>query len=106
MAMFEIIKMLLGIPESDGDKDNVILYHLQSVTQLIKNYCNRPDLPEELESVVIDKVVKIMSEGDSLGAVKSLAIGDTTTQFDTTRTQDILDDVKSQLNKFKRVKSL
>ncbi|PEL12672.1 phage head-tail connector protein [Bacillus sp. AFS017336] len=105
----ELVKILLGV--SDSSKNAIINFYIESVTQKILNYCNITELPEELESIVVEKVVAIMknliaSEGN--GPVKKITRGDTVIEYGTSNSDSsgsvILDDVKSQLNKFRRVK--
>lgn len=97
--MLENIKMILGI--TDNSKDNLLTYYIMSIERKILNYCNIIELPSELQPVIVDKVVGLMSGSNE---VKSVTRGDTKIDYNIVNKSYLLDDVKAQLNRFRRVK--
>lgn len=96
--MLETIKMLLCV--EDTSKDAIINFHIQSITQKILNYCNITELPIELETIVIEKVVSSISDKKD---VKSESMGSVSKTYADKQT-NILDDVTPQLNRFRKVR--
>ncbi|QEK11690.1 hypothetical protein FQB35_04550 [Crassaminicella thermophila] len=96
--MLEEIKRLLGY--TSIEYDIVIDHYINGVTQKILNYCNISELPKELEHVVVEKVVAIMKDEKS---VKTVTRGDTTITYQDGEI-DLIDNIKSQLNRFRKVK--
>lgn len=90
--------MLLGV--EDTSKDAIINFHIQSITQKIINYCNIKELPYELENIVVEKVVSVMSDNKD---VKSESMGSVSKTYADKQT-NILDDVTPQLNRFRKVR--
>ncbi|MEK7001247.1 phage head-tail connector protein, partial [Clostridioides difficile] len=47
------IKRLLGLNESDSSKDTILEFILEDVEEIVKNYCNVPTIPEQLNSTIV-----------------------------------------------------
>jgi hypothetical protein len=113
------IKMLLGI---EDEKHDVILnYYLNRIVQYILNYCNRSDLPPELNYVVCEMVVELFNNTQGslddngnlkTGNVASVTEDGRTVEFSNNLTSatvllnETLSNRKRELNKFKKVYKL
>lgn len=74
--MLDEIKLIVGI--SDNYKDTLIDYHINSITNDVKNYCNLSAIPSQLETFVKKKVVSILKyELNEYKGIKSIFEGDT-----------------------------
>lgn len=97
--MLENIKLLLGI--SDNSKDGLITYLINITQQKVLNYCGMPELPAELENVVVELVIQrynqIGSEGlqsESYSGIRQDWLNDFTPE------------IKAQLSRYRKVKFL
>jgi len=75
------VKMLLGI--EDDSKNDLINYHIESVTQKILNYTGQDTLPEGCNYIVIELVVARM-KGTSQN-VKTITRGDVSITYESTQ---------------------
>ena len=115
MDVFEIVKAKL--PADKLPDDTVLAMHVAEVGQSILTYCNLAAVPTGLAFVhanmVIDlingelkrttpdeaQVVKSIKEGDV-----QVSFGNTTSSFGELTTEQLLNDYKSQLNKFRTLR--
>lgn len=106
--MFDALKGMLGVE----DKDVQIEFALQSAKDIATDYCNIEEIPKSLETIVIRMAMDIYrneqpGECEKPQAVKSVSIGDTSTSFGDTAsddyTQSILKNYAKQLNRYRRV---
>jgi hypothetical protein len=103
-------KMLLNL--TNNHHDSLIEYHLNSISQSILNFCNLPSLPIELEHIVINKAVRVLTPllaaiepsipQAEVAEAKKIQRGDTTIEY-TTETS-ILDDIRPQLYRFRKLR--
>lgn len=97
--MLENIKLLLNI--MDNSKDNLLGYLISNVKQKILSYTNQTEILPQMEYLVEELVVlrynKLGSEG-----LQSESFSGVSQTFN----QDIPQDIKSQLNQFRRLKTL
>lgn len=98
--MLENIKMVLGLPNEDLSKDNLINYHIKVYTNQVLIYCGLDTLPEALNSVVEALVLDRMSFGNQ-GKVKKKKIDDFEVEFAVDSVTSDLDPYKTILDKFK-----
>lgn len=80
------LKSLLGIPVDDTSKDGRLSFAIEFVTDAIKTYCNFPDVPSDLENVVLQMAEdyyrsKYPEEFPQAQAIQSVKRGDVTTTF-------------------------
>lgn len=61
----ERLKQLLGI--TDNTKDFVLQYELDTVTDMVLNYCNITEIPEKLENIILSMCVD-KYRAESLGS--------------------------------------
>lgn len=114
------MKVIDIVREKLGDKvpsDNLLEIYIEEVSQTIKNYLNRNDIPSELRFVQVNMVIDFIKgiersedpEGNT--AVASIKEGDATVQFGSARiesreraTEKLLFDYSSQLNGFRKLR--
>jgi len=103
MDAIGLVKTLLQI--KDNEWDGVIKAHILLISQKILNYCNVAKLPDELKMVVASLVVEHMRKDvEDFKGVTSISMGDTSTKYNTAPVSDnVLTDVRSQLNRFRRL---
>lgn len=109
--MLDKLKLLLGI--KDDSKDAILEFTLDRVEEIIKNYCNITEIPEELNTTVLSMAMELYrlenfgSEEEGKD-IKSIQVGDTTTTFETNKKIDIskemLKDYKVQLDPFRKLR--
>ncbi len=81
------LKKLLTIPQDDVSKDGQLLFALETIIQAIMTYCNIPEIPSELNNVVLQIAedyyrTKYPTEFEQTApAVTSIKRGDVTTAF-------------------------
>jgi len=106
----ETLKMLLGI--TGTDKDLLIQFTIEDVTETILNYCNLSTLPNGLINTAYRMAMDLYrneclgSADATQGPVSSISEGDTTTSWragDTTFTNGLLKNYSVQLNKYRRL---
>lgn len=114
MTELEKLKMLLGA--TDTSKDGVLAFALENVHELIKNYCNLPEVPPALENTAVRMAADLYrSEGYGYEAApqaaKSVTRGDVTINYgngnataEITGAKSVLDDYKAQLQAFRRLR--
>lgn len=106
----EKLKALLGVT---GEENNLLVeFALEQAEDIVKNYCNIEEIPEELKSTVFRMAAELYrneqyGETGVPQAVKSISEGDTSTSFGTIETagyaESLLKDYKKQLNRYRRV---
>lgn len=107
------LKRLLGLDTSaeDAAVDAGIDFALQNARELVKNYCRLDSVPAGLNTTVLRMAMDIYrNENCGSGearAVKSLAMGDTKTEFASTQSEgyeaSLLKNYAKQLNRYRRV---
>lgn len=125
--MLPMIKLLLNISQSDVSSDAVLTYLININKSKILAYCNLTALPEALESVVVEIVaaqykgqyasqpyLAAQQTSPSTQQIKSETIGDYKVEYAASSSSSssisastsisILDDYKSILNQFRKVK--
>lgn len=102
--MLDNVKILVGIQEGDTGKDALLALYITKTTQQVLNYCNLTELAPEMEGIVEDLVVMRYNRRGSEG-VQSEMIGDRSKQF-YVMGEDIPESVKTQLNRFRRMKMI
>ena len=114
--MLEKLKLLLGI--SGEEQDAVLTFVLDAVTDLVLSYCNLDEIPPRLESVVVRMAAdQVRSEGYGQAVApqtaQSVTRGDVTVSYGSNASaaaeitgagKSLLDDYRSQLNVFRRVR--
>ncbi len=114
MTVLEIVKAELPTTTLT---DAQIINRIKEVAQAIKNYCNRNDIPKELEFVHANMVIDLISFKENSNSedgnliVKSITEGDTQVTLENNKaslseslTQNILFNYTSQLNKFRKLR--
>lgn len=110
--MLEKLKLLLGI--ADGSKDNVLQFVLDSVTDMVLNYCNIDSLPEKLENTVLSMCVDkyradCLGQETTQGNVKNITEGDVSVSFGSAYSSadnpamEFLKGYEPQLDRFKKL---
>lgn len=101
--MLERLKPRLGI--HDDTQDAILVDYIQSYTDAVLNYCNRDDLPQRLEYVVLD-LCEHRYNRRGRQDVQSLSRGDyrVTYAISPQEAQNELEPYKSSLNRFRKVK--
>lgn len=115
MDVLELVKA--KVSEDKLPSDILLEVYIAEVKQAILTYCNRPDIPSELNFVCANMVVDLITEesrkadSDAQQAVTSIKEGDTQINYGTlskaaseTSTQQILYNYKSQLNRFRKLR--
>jgi len=98
MERLEKLKLILEI--EGNDEDDLLNYLLESTEQMILNYCNIPELPAELEDVLIAMTADRHNSPD--GVMASMKVGDTSVNY-SQHENNIINDYKSQLHRFRRL---
>lgn len=101
-------------PDVDQTKLNMAISRIENV---VKDYCNRDDVPSALNFVVADMVIDYLNLSDrkespeKYVAAKSIKEGDVSVEFGTespkrseTSLDNLLSDYKSQLNKHRKLR--
>ncbi|MDN9807879.1 phage head-tail connector protein, partial [Clostridioides difficile] len=79
----ERLKKLLGFSREDDSKDTILEFILEDVEEMVKNYCNVPTIPEQLNSTILRMAIDMYkneslgSEDIALGSISSISEGDT-----------------------------
>ena len=90
--------------------ENVLNYTALEMVQHVLNFCNREDIPQQLEYIIAkmigDYVISNYTDQANEDA-KSIKVGDTTIQFESNSTNAIvvsfMDDYKSDLYRFRKL---
>ena len=111
--MLEKLKLLLGIKEND--KDALLQYVLDTITDEILNYCNLDFLPVGLENIAV-RMAADTWRSEEYGneakqqAIASVSRGNASTSFSAPDLsglaggKSIVDNYTAQLNAFRRVR--
>lgn len=116
IRLLDKLKLLLGI--SGEEQDVVLTFVLDAVTDLVLSYCNLDEIPPRLESVVVRMAAdQVRSEGYGQAAApqtaQSVTRGDVTVSYGSNASaaaeitgagKSLLDDYRSQLNAFRKVR--
>lgn len=100
--MKEKIKSLLKEPV----EDSIIEFSILEVEDYIKNYCNRDEIPKELDITIIKIAIDLINYDSSENDIKSLNQGDTSITFNIkykTR-EDVFINYNKILSRFRKVK--
>lgn len=106
----ESLKRLLGIDENDKSKDYLIDFSINSVSDIVKNYCHIDNILPQLENTLLNMAI-VFYRNKLLGqesientVVSAIKEGDTNVTLVQSKMNDngFLDDYKSQLNQFRR----
>ena len=84
MEKLQKLKLLLGL-END-DKDELLLFVIDKVSDMVCNYCNIKQVPKGLEKVMLNMAVDLyraesLGQEQAEGTVKSVTEGDVTVSF-------------------------
>jgi len=112
MEVLDIVKAKLDNPPSD---DRLAMY-IEEVGQAIKTFCNREDIPDELQYVHANMVIDLIrlenkNNPESSQVVKSIKEGDVQVTFDTAEksqgekaTEAIVHAYQTQLYRFRKMR--
>lgn len=112
MTQLEKLKKILGIPLDNDSKDFLLEFTLEDIEQIIKDYCNIKEIPEELNNTVLRMAVDLYrnenlgEEESSLGSVSSITDGDTTVSYKSSANEfkdTLIKDYKTQLNRYRKL---
>ena len=110
----ERLKLLLGV--NDESKDGVLSFALETVQEMVLNYCNIEEIPEGLKNTVVRMAADLYrSEGYGQEAApktaQSVTRGDVTVNYGSGSTvanasgeKSILDDYRGQLNVYRKLR--
>lgn len=114
MTELEKLKMLLGV--TDASKDGVFSFALETVHEMVKNYCGIEEIPEGLTNTVV-RMAADLSRSEGYGSeaapqtAKSVTRGDVTIAYGGTGAaagltgeKAVLDDYRTQLNAYRRLR--
>lgn len=110
--MLEKLKILLGI--EDDSKDFILQFTIDTITDMVLNYCNIKEIPSGLENIVVSMCIdKYRAENygqeNSEGTVKGISEGDVSVSFGSAfsfsdnPSMEFLKNYKSQLNIYRKV---
>lgn len=114
MERLERLKLILGI--EGADQDALLTFLLQSTERKILNYCNIPELPAELEDVLVEitaDAYRFRQRDVDEGKVSQMSIGDTTIQYSEGENfnlmtgaggADFLKNYKAQLSRYRKLR--
>lgn len=106
------LKQLLGIEETDIEKDVVLEFIIEDIKETILNYCHLEDIPKGLintsyrMAVELYKNENLGDESVALGSISSISEGDASTSFRSNASEfkeSVLKNYKVQLNKYRRL---
>ncbi|AUA23313.1 TPA: phage head-tail connector protein [Clostridioides difficile] len=109
----ERLKKLLGFSREDDSKDTILEFILEDVEEMVKNYCNVPTIPEQLNSTILRMAIDMYkneslgSEDIALGSISSISEGDTSVSYRSSASEfkeSLLKDYKSQLNRYRKLR--
>ncbi len=109
---FELLKKLVG----EEAKEELLFFALEEAKEIVKNYCHIETIPAGLSYTMVRMAAdlyrnenSVLMEGGSV--VSSIKVGDTTTSFSSTLSQDreafqngLLKNYRSQLNCYRKVR--
>lgn len=115
MEVIDIVK--LKLPLDDQTPELLLKMHIEEVGRSIKTYCNRNDIPSELQFTYANMVVDLINgekrrtEPDGQSSVSAIKEGDVQVTFGSARvetkeraTEQLLFDYSKQLNKFRKLR--
>ncbi len=81
------VKQLLGMPEEDTNKDDLLLFLIEKAEDMVKNYCRIREIPEELKNIIASMAQELYrierpGEEEAMGAVKTFSQGDMSVSFE------------------------
>lgn len=106
------LKDLIGISKEDASKDVSLEFIMDSVKEIIMNYCNVDEIPDGLNTTAYRMALDIyqndnVSAESKTGPVSSITEGDTTVSFDTSSGDAFKDSLikkyEAQLKRYRRV---
>ena len=119
--MLQQLKMLLGIASDDDSKDDLLIFILDTVTDMVLNYCDIEEVPDGLERIIV-RMARDMYKlegygqadtGTGTGAVTQVKRGDTTVSYGSAGSTynsatgaggaDFINNYVKQLNAFRQV---
>ena len=109
----ERLKKLLGFSREEDSKDTILEFILEDVEEMVKNYCNVPTIPEQLNSTILRMAIDMYkneslgSEDIALGSISSISEGDTSVSYRSSASEfkeSLLKDYKSQLNRYRKLR--
>ncbi|WP_074116046.1 phage head-tail connector protein [Clostridioides difficile] len=109
----ERLKKLLGFSREEDSKDTILEFILEDVEEMVKNYCNVPTIPEQLNSTILRMAIDMYkneslgSEDIALGSISSISEGDTSVSYRSSASEfkeSLLKDYKSQLNRYRKIR--
>ncbi|MDN4085964.1 hypothetical protein [Paenibacillus polymyxa] len=116
-ALLTKLKVLLGLPVTETDKDVQLSFALNLTIDGVKNYCNIPDIPEQLENTVLliakdyylNQFVAPAAAGEGEKNVQSIKRGDVQFTFFADAKQGVegtafIKAYGAQLNAFRRLR--
>lgn len=114
MNVIDIVKVKLPDPKPD---DLLLRAYIEEVGQSIKNYCNRTDIPSELNFVHANMVIDLItgenrkSDPEAQSSVAAVKEGDVQVTFGAAKvesreraTEKLLFDYAKQLNSFRKLR--
>lgn len=114
MNVIDIVRVKLPEPKPD---DLLLHMYIKEVGQSIKTYCNRTDIPSELNFVHANMVVDFIkgenrrNDPEAQSSVSAIKEGDVQVTFSSAKvesreraTEKLLFDYAAQLNKFRKLK--
>ncbi len=112
MEKLQKLKLLLGL-END-DKDELLLFVIDKVSDMVCNYCNIKQVPKGLEKVMLNMAVDLyraesLGQEQAEGTVKSVTEGDVTVSFASASAisensgMQFLKDYTTQLNRYRKL---
>lgn len=112
MERLEKLKLLLGVKSEE--KDNILLFVLDKIQDMVCNYCNIDEVPKGLENVMLNMAVDLyraesLGQEQAEGTVKSITEGDVTVSFASASAisensgMQFLKDYTAQLNRYRRL---
>ncbi len=102
-SITEEVEKLLGLSNPINGK---IEFNIKMIVQSSINYMNRKDFPKELELPIVKYIVDFNQGNSSTGAIKSVSEGDTKIEYVQVDPNALVLDLKSQLNRFRKVGTL
>ena len=115
MEVSEIVEAKIPLENLPGEI--ALAMYIEEVGQSIKTYCNRSDIPTELQFVHANMVVDLINgekrrtEPDGQSSVSSIKEGDVTVQFGSAKlesreraTEKLLFDYSKQLNSYRKLR--
>ncbi|WP_139116793.1 hypothetical protein [Paenibacillus polymyxa] len=116
-ALLTKLKVLLGLPVTETDKDVQLSFALNFTIDGIKNYCNISDIPEQLENTLLliakdyylNQFVAPATAGEGEKNVQSIKRGDVQFTFFADAKQGVegtafIKSYATQLNAFRRLR--